>query len=62
MNNGYAFSIKYTINKEHASHQFIIEYLKMRSFNGQAIDLEKKELSNQYTELTFPNIAYRIEF
>lgn len=62
MNKGYAFSVKYTINKEHTSHQFIIEYLKMRSFNGQAINLEKKELSNQYTELTFPNIAYRIEF
>lgn len=62
MNVGYAFSVKYTINKKHTSHHFILEYLQMRSFHGQTFDIHTHELVNKYTSLTFPNIAYRVEF
>ena len=62
MNVGYAFSMKYTINKQHSAHHIILEYLQMRSFHGQTFDLKTHELVNKYTSLTFPNIAYRFEF
>ena len=62
MNLGYAFSVKYTINKRHTSHHFILEYLQMRTFQGQTFDLRTHELVDRYTSLTFPNIAYRVEF
>ncbi len=62
MNLGYAFSVKYTINKANIAHHFILEYMKMETFQGQTIDLKTKEIVKKYTSLTFPNIAYRIEF
>jgi len=62
VNTGFAFSAKYTINREHIAHHFILEYMKMRTFQGQTIDLRTNDLVDKYTELTFPNIAYRIEF
>jgi hypothetical protein len=62
MNVGYAFSVKYTINKKHTSHHFILEYLQMNTFQGQTYDLRTHELVDKYTSLTFPNIAYRVEF
>ena len=62
MNVGYAFSVKYTINKKHTSHHFILEYLQMRTFQGQTFDLSTHEIVDKYTSLTFPNIAYRVEF
>ena len=62
MNVGYAFSVKYSINKRHTSHHFILEYLQMRSFHGQTFDIRTQELVDKFTSLTFPNIAYRVEF
>lgn len=62
MNIGYAFSVKYTINKANIAHHFILEYMKMETFQGQTIDLHTKEIVKKYTSLAFPNIAYRIEF
>ena len=62
MNVGYAFSIKYTINGKHGAQHFIIDYLSLRAFNGQTFDIHTHNLKNMYTTLTFPNIAYRIEF
>ena len=62
MNVGYAFSVKYTINKRHTSHHFILEYLQMRTFQGQTFDLRTHETVDNFTLLTFPNIAYRVEF
>lgn len=62
MNIGFAFSVKYTINKKHTSHHFILEYLQMRSFQGQTFDIRSHELVDKFTSLTFPNIAYRVEF
>lgn len=62
MNVGYAFSMKYTINQKNVAHHFIIEYLQVRSFHGQTFDLRTHKIVNKYTSLTFPNIAYRIEF
>ena len=62
MNVGYAFSIKYTINKKHTSHHFILEYLQMKTFQGQTFDLHTHETVDKFTSLTFPNIAYRVEF
>ena len=62
MNVGYAFSVKYTINKRHTSHHFILEYLQMRTFQGQTFNLRTHEIEDQFTSLTFPNIAYRVEF
>lgn len=62
MNVGYAFSVKYTINKKHTSHHFILEYLQMKTFQGQTFDLKTHEIVEKYTSLTFPNIAYRVEF
>jgi hypothetical protein len=62
MNVGYAFSVKYTINKKHTSHHFILEYLQMKTFQGQTFNLKTHEIVDKYTSLTFPNIAYRVEF
>ena len=62
MNVGYAFSLKYTINKKHTSHHFILEYLQMKTFQGQTFDLKTHEIVDKFTSLTFPNIAYRVEF
>ena len=62
MNVGYAFSVKYTINKRHTSHHFILEYLQMKTFQGQTFDLRTHEIVDKFTSLTFPNIAYRVEF
>ena len=62
MNVGYAFSIKYTINKQSTAHHFILEYLQMRTFQGQTFDLKTHEIVDKFTSLTFPNIAYRVEF
>ena len=62
MNVGYAFSVKYTINKKHTSHHFILEYLQMKTFQGQTFDLHTHETVDKFTSLTFPNIAYRVEF
>ena len=62
MNVGYAFSVKYTINKRYTSHHFILEYLQMRTFQGQTFNLRTHEIEDQFTSLTFPNIAYRVEF
>jgi len=62
MNVGYAFSVKYTINGKHVAHHFIIDYLQLRAFQGQTFNIKSRELENQFTSLTFPNIAYRIEF
>ena len=62
MNVGYAFSVKYTINKKHTSHHFILEYLQMKTFQGQTFNLRTHEIVDKYTSLTFPNIAYRVEF
>ena len=62
MNLGFAFSVKYTINKRNVSHHFILEYLKIKTFQGQTIDLKTNNIVNKFTALTFPNIAYRVEF
>ena len=62
MNVGYAFSVKYIINKRHTSHHFILEYLQMKTFQGQTFDLRTHEIVDKFTSLTFPNIAYRVEF
>jgi hypothetical protein len=62
MNVGYAFSVKYTVNKRHTAHHFILEYLQMRTFQGQTFDLRTHEVVDKFTSLTFPNIAYRVEF
>ena len=62
MNLGYAFSVKYTINKRNVSHHFILEYLKIKTFQGRTVDLKTKTIVDQFTALTFPNIAYRVEF
>ena len=62
LNPGFAFSVKYTLNREHTAHHFILEYLQMRTFQGQTFNLHTHELVNQFTTLQFPNIAYRVEF
>ena len=62
MNVGYAFSVKYTVNKQHTAHHFILEYLQIRTFQGQTFDLETHEIEDLFTSMTFPNIAYRVEF
>ena len=62
MNVGFAFTIKYTINKQHVAHHFILEYLKIKTFQGRTIDLKTNEIVDQFTALTFPNIGYRVEF
>ena len=59
---GYALSVKYTINKRHTAHHFILEYLQMKTFQGQTFDLRTHEIVDKFTSLTFPNIAYRVEF
>ena len=39
-----------------------LEYLQMNTFQGQTYNLRTHELVDKYTSLTFPNIAYRVEF
>ena len=62
INVSYAFSVKYTINKRHTAHHFILEYLQIKTFHGQTFDLRTHEIVDKFTSLTFPNIAYRVEF
>ena len=62
MNVGFAFSVKYTINKKHTSHHFILEYMQMKTFQGETFDIRSHEIVDKFTSLTFPNIAYRVEF
>ena len=62
MNIGYAFSMKYTINKKHTSHHIILEYLQIKTFQGQTFDLRTHNIVDKFTSLTFPNLAYRVEF
>ena len=62
MSVGYAFSVKYTINKHHTAHHFILEFLKMKTFQGQTFDIRSHEIVDKFTSLSFPNIAYRVEF
>ena len=62
MNVGYASSVKYTINKRCTAHHFILEYLQMKTFQGQTFDLRTHKIVDKFTSLTFPNIAYRVEF
>lgn len=62
MNVGYAFSVKYTFNGKCTAQHIILEYLQMRSFHGQTFDIRTHKIVNRYTTLTFPNIAYRVEF
>ena len=62
MNVGYAFSVKYTINKRNTSHHFTLEYLQMKTFQGETFDIRTHEIVDKFTSLTFPNIAYRVEF
>ena len=61
-NVGYAFSMKYTINKERVAHHFILEYLNVKSFEGRGFNRRTNKIVDYYTSLTFPNVAYRIEF
>ena len=61
-NVGYAFSVKYTINKERVAHHFILEYLNVKSFEGRGFNRRTNKIVDYYTSLTFPNVAYRIEF
>jgi hypothetical protein len=49
MNLGSAFSVKYTINKRHTSHHFILEYLQMKTFQGQTFDLRTHEIADKFT-------------
>lgn len=62
MNVGFAFTVKYTINKQHVAHHFILEYLKIKAFQGRTINLKTYEIVDLFTALTFPNIGYRVEF
>ena len=62
MSVGYALSVKYTINKKRTSHHFILEYLQMKTFQAQTFDIHTHEIVDKFTSLTFPNIAYRVEF
>lgn len=62
MNVGYVFSVKYTFNKRHTAHHFILEYLQIKTFQSQTFDLCTHKIVDKFTSLTFPNIAYRVEF
>ena len=62
VNVGYAFSVKYTFNGRKTAHHFILEYLGIRSFQGQTFDIRTHEIVDKFTSLTFPNIAYRVDF
>lgn len=62
MNVSYAFSAKYTVNARRVSHSFLIDFLKIRSFQGKTFDLRTHETVDKFTEIAFPNIAYRLEF
>ena len=59
---GFAFSVKYTLNGKRNAHHFILEYLKMESFHGQKVELGTNAIVDEFTSLTFPNVAYRIDF
>lgn len=56
-------SVKYTVNKKGGrSHHFICEFLHSSSFSGHTFDLATMDMKPFYTELNFPNIAYKFEF
>lgn len=58
----FTFSVKYTLNGKRNAHHFILEYLKMESFHGQTVELGTNAIVDKFTSLTFPNVAYRIDF
>ena len=62
LNTGFAFSVKYTINGKRKATHLILEYLKVRSFQGKTFNIKTHEVEDKFTSLTFPNIAYRLEF
>lgn len=62
LNVGFAFSVKYTLNGKRCAHHFVLEYLKMRSYHGQTVELGTNAIVDEFTSLTFPNVAYRIDF
>ena len=62
LNTGFAFSVKYTINGKRKATHLILEYLKVRSFQGKTFNIKAHEVEDKFTSLTFPNIAYRLEF
>lgn len=61
-NFNYAFSIKYTVNKEKVAHHFVIEFLHLHGFQGHSYSVKTHEMEPYYMNMNFPNIAYRIEF
>lgn len=52
----------FTLNGKRNAHHFILEYLKMESFHGQTVELGTNAIVDKFTSLTFPNVAYRIDF
>ena len=49
VNVGYAFSVKYTFNGRKTAHHFILEYLGIRSFQGQTFDIRTHEIVDKFT-------------
>jgi hypothetical protein len=34
----------------------------MKTFQGQTFNLKSHQIEDKFTSLTFPNLAYRVEF
>ncbi|MDO4460899.1 MAG: TonB-dependent receptor [Bacteroidia bacterium] len=58
----YAISFSYKINKDKISHSFVLDFIRSTAFYGHNYNFKKDKYDEVDVKLTFPQVAYRIEF
>lgn len=58
----YALTFSYKINKDKISHSFVVDFIRSSAFYGHDYNFKKDKYEEVEISLTFPQVAYRIEF
>ncbi len=58
----FALSFNYKMNKEKVSHTFVLDFLRSAAFYGYNYNYKKNSYDEAIVNLTFPQVAYKIEF
>lgn len=58
----YALSFSYKINKDKISHSFVVDFIRSSAFYGHNYNFKHDKYEEVQVNLTFPQVAYRIEF
>lgn len=58
----FALSFSYKINKDKVSHSFVLDFICSSAFYGYYYNFKKDSYDESVVRLTFPQVAYRIEF